>query len=236
MKVLGGLWSSVLLRADTAPSSHQELGALSREVWKTFEMESTQLASQFFCPHGDVLLPMFRVYPVCSIIPHCCCKTHCSACAIFGCWNWSERKERVGFISALPAFPVWYTCVNRSMFLVRVCGCRFMYTKGWQISYSQMDQAQYHDLSELRFSLERRKKSQMWSYHSYNSLKGGCGKLGISLFFQVSSDRIRGRGLRLCQGRFRFFIRKDFFTEGVVKRWNGLPREVESPTSIPGGL
>lgn len=85
MEVLGGVGSSVLLRADAAPSSHQELGALSREVWETFEMESTQLAPQFFCPHGDVLPPTFSMCPICSITPHCCCKTHCNACVIFGC-------------------------------------------------------------------------------------------------------------------------------------------------------
>jgi len=62
--------------------------------------------------------------------------------------------------------------------------------------------------------------------------EGAYRKDGEELFTRGCSDRTRGNGSKLKEGRSRLDIRKSFFTMRVVKHWPRLPREAVAAPSL----
>jgi len=62
--------------------------------------------------------------------------------------------------------------------------------------------------------------------------EGANRKDGEGLLTRVCSDRTRGNGCNLKEGRFRLDIRKKFFTMRVVRPWPRLLREAVAAPSL----
>jgi len=72
----------------------------------------------------------------------------------------------------------------------------------------------------------RREDSRETFTAAFQYLKGAYKKAGEGLLTRTWSDRRRGNGFKMKEGRFRLDIRKKFFTMRVVRNWNRLPGEV----------
>ncbi|KGL93292.1 hypothetical protein N301_11314, partial [Charadrius vociferus] len=67
---------------------------------------------------------------------------------------------------------------------------------------------------------------------AFQYLKGAYRRAGEGLFTGACSDRMRGNGYKLEEGRFRLNVRKKFFALRVVRHWKRLPREVVEAPSL----
>ncbi|GAB0202789.1 mitochondrial enolase superfamily member 1 [Grus japonensis] len=78
------------------------------------------------------------------------------------------------------------------------------------------------------FSLHKRR-----SNCGFPVSEGAYRKAGEGLFIRECSDRTRGNGFKLKEGRFRLDVSKKFFPVRVVRPWHRLPREaVDAPGSL----
>ena len=77
---------------------------------------------------------------------------------------------------------------------------------------------------------ERRNRSDLVELFKISK---GLSAIPWNSFFRAdNSERTRGHSMKLVKERFRLDIRKHFFSQRVVNRWNGLSEEVVSAGTV----
>jgi len=87
-------------------------------------------------------------------------------------------------------------------------------------------------LRELGLSRLGKRRLQRDFIAAFQYMKRACKKAVKGLFTRASSDRAKGNGFELKEGRFRLVIRKKFFTMRVMRHWNRLLRKVMDAPSL----
>ncbi|PKU47101.1 hypothetical protein llap_2596 [Limosa lapponica baueri] len=97
----------------------------------------------------------------------------------------------------------------------------------------RLEHLSYEDrLRELGLSSLEKKRLRGDLTKDLQYLKGAYKKAGEGLFTRACSNRTRGNGFKVKEGKFRLHLRKKFFTVTVVRHCNRLPREVVDTPSL----
>jgi len=87
-------------------------------------------------------------------------------------------------------------------------------------------------LRELGLFSPDKRRCQGHFTAAFQHLDGSYKKAGEELFARARSDRTRGNGFKLKEGRFRLNRRKKFFTMRVGRHWHRLTREAVAVPSL----
>ena len=143
------------------------------------------------------------------------------------------REVILPLYSALVRPPTWSTVFSSGAPNIRRTWTCWSRSRGGHKNDRGLEHLLYEDrLRELGlFSLEKR-RLQGDLIATFQYLKGAYRKDGEGLFIRECSDRMRGNGFKLKDGRFRLDLRKKLFPVRVVRHWNRFPREVVDDPSL----